>query len=182
VAERLLLVGMMGAGKSTVARLAATRLGWNWVDTDDEVEAAGGATVAAIFARHGEPHFRQEETRAIDAVLRRSGPLVVSVGGGAVLDQGNRQRLQSAGTVVWLRARPETLVERVGHGADRPLLAGDGSADRAEVVRRLDLERRPFYAEVAHRVVDVDGLDAPTVAEQVLDRVALGAPGRRARS
>jgi shikimate kinase len=182
VAERLLLVGMMGAGKSTVARLAATRLGWDWVDTDDEVEAASGTTVADIFARHGEPHFRQEETRAIDAVLRRSQPLVISVGGGAVLDEGNRQRLRGAGTVVWLRARPDTLVERVGHGADRPLLAGGGSADRVEILRRLDLERRPFYDEVAHGIVDVDGLDAPTVAEQVLDRAELGAPGHRARS
>jgi shikimate kinase len=173
---------MMGAGKSTVARLAATRLGWHWVDTDDEVEAAAGTTVADIFARLGEPHFRQEETRAIDAVLRRSEPLVISVGGGAVLDPGNRQRLRGAGTVVWLRARPDTLVERVGHGADRPLLTGDGSADRSEILRRIDLERRPLYDEVAHRVVDVDGLDAPTVAEHVLDRVELGAPIRQDRS
>lgn len=182
MAERLLLVGMMGAGKSTVARLAATRLGWPWVDTDSEVEAAGGATVADIFRRDGETHFRQEERRALDAVLRRATPLVISVGGGAVLDRGNRERLRAAGTVVWLRARPDTLIARVGEGDGRPLLAGDGAPERAETLRRLDAERRPLYAEVAHAVVDVDDLDAPAVAENLLDRVDLGAPGRRARS
>jgi shikimate kinase len=111
VAERLLLVGMMGAGKSTVARLAAARLGWAWVDTDTEVARTAGASIPDLFARHGEPAFRLEESRVLADVLRGDGPLVVSVGGGAVLDEANRAAMRAAGTVVWLRARPETLIE-----------------------------------------------------------------------
>jgi shikimate kinase len=182
VAERLLLVGMMGSGKSTTARLAAKRLGWTWVDTDAEIARAGDATVPELFARHGEAHFRQEEARMLEDVLRRDGPLVVSVGGGAVLDPGNRHRLRDAGTVVWLRARPETLIERVRDGAGRPLLVGATPEDRAATIRRIDAERRPLYAAVAHDVVDVDGIRVHTVAERLVQCVAPSAPGRQASS
>ncbi len=179
MAERLLLVGMMGSGKSTVARLVAKRLGWTWVDTDEVVAREGGATVPDIFARLGEAHFRHEEARALDAVLRRDGSLVVSVGGGAVLDPDNRQRMRAAGTVVWLRARPETLAERVREGAGRPLLAGADPQERVQTLRRLDAERRPLYGEVAQEIVDVDDLDAATVAGRLLDVVGRGAPDRQ---
>ena len=94
VAERILLVGMMGAGKSTAGRLAAKRLGWTWVDVDAEIVRAGGATVPELFARHGEAHFRQEESRVLGAVLERDEPLVISVGGGVVLDPVNRVTLR----------------------------------------------------------------------------------------
>jgi len=161
-----------------VARLAAGRLGWTWLDTDTEVARAAAASVPEIFARHGEPSFRRQETRALVEILRRDEPLVVSVGGGAVLDEANRAALRAAGTVVWLRARPETLIERVGDGTDRPLLAGDRPEDRAETLRAIDARRRPVYAAVADEVVDVDGLDAPTVTERLLDAAGLGAPGR----
>jgi shikimate kinase len=172
---------MMGAGKSTVARLAADRLGWTWVDTDTEVARTARTSIAGLFARHGEPHFRAEEARALEDVLQRDEPLVVSVGGGAVLDEANRATLRAAGTVVWLRARPETLIERVRDGAGRPLLAGGRPEDIAELLRAIDAERRPIYAELADEVIDVDGLDAPTVAGRLLDLVGLGAPGRGVR-
>jgi len=178
VAERLLLVGMMGAGKSTVARLAAARLGWAWVDTDTEVARTAGASIPDLFARHGEPAFRLEESRVLADVLRGDGPLVVSVGGGAVLDEANRAAMRAAGTVVWLRARPETLIERVRDGAGRPLLVGDRPEDRADTLRTLDAERRPVYAEVADEVIDVDDLDPPTVTGRLLDAVGRGAPRR----
>jgi shikimate kinase len=168
VAERIFLVGMMGAGKSTIGRLAANRLGWEWVDVDDEVVRETGASVADLFARGGEAHFRREESRVLEALLARPGPLVVSVGGGAVLDEGNRRAMQGAGTVVWLRARPDTLARRVGDGRGRPLLAGAGSDGPDEALRRLDDTRRPLYEAVADHVVDVDDLEAETVTERVL--------------
>jgi shikimate kinase len=178
VAERLLLVGMMGAGKSTVARLAAARLGWTWLDTDTLVTEAEGASVADLFARHGEAHFRAAEARALADALARPESLVVSVGGGAVVADQNRARLRAAGTVVWLRARPETLARRVGPATARPLLAGAGPEERAETLRRLDDLRRPLYSDVSDDVLDVDDLDATTVTERLLDLVGPGAPGR----
>jgi shikimate kinase len=180
VAERLLLVGMMGAGKSTAGRLAAKRLGWTWVDIDAEIVRTGGASVPELFARHGEAHFRQEEARVLGTVLDRDEPLVVSVGGGVVLDPVNRATLRGAGTVVWLRARPETLIERVHDGVGRPLLVGDTPQDRAETLRRLEAERRPLYAEVADEVIDVDRLRTEKVAERLLALVGQVAPDRRA--
>jgi shikimate kinase len=173
---------MMGAGKSTVARLAARRLGWTWADTDSVVAEDNGASVAEIFARHGEARFRAEERRVLTEVLGRDEPLVVSVGGGAVLDAGNREAMRAAGTVVWLRARPETLIERVGDGAGRPLLGGPGPGDRARTLRRLDSERRPLYTEVAHEVIDVDELDADGVAERLIACAGAVAPDREART
>jgi len=181
VAERLLLVGMMGAGKSTVARLAAKRLGWTWIDTDVEITRTGGATVAELFARDGEAQFRRDEASALQTALGHVGPLVLSVGGGAVLDPGNRDTLRAAGTVVWLRARPETLIERVHDGGGRPLLAGATAQDREESLRRIDAERRALYADVADEIVDVDDVDAQRVAERVVECVGESALGRQAR-
>jgi shikimate kinase len=176
---RVLLVGMMGAGKTTVGRLLAERLGWRYVDSDDEVEAFTGHTVKELFESGGERAFRPLESRALAAALKEAGPAVVSVAGGAVLDPHNRELLRHAGTVVWLRARPETLLERVradwtaaaGHrpGADdhRPLL----DRDPAGTLTRLDHERRGVYEQVADVVVDVDGLDPCAVADVVVERV-----------
>jgi len=116
----------------------------------------------------------------LEAVLGGSVPAVVSVGGGAVIDSTNRAALRAAGTVVWLRARPETLARRVGSGADRPLLTAaadaSGAGDPATALARIDQERRGLYEEVADVVIDVDDLAPAAVAERVLD--ALG-PSRR---
>jgi len=173
VAERLLLVGMMGAGKSTVGRAVASRLGWPHRDTDAEIVRRAGATVPELFAARGEPAFRRLESEVLAAVLTEPGPCVVSVGGGAVLDPGNRAALGRAGTVVWLRARPATLAGRVGSGRGRPLLGGPDGA--AGALARIEAERRAVYAEVATAVVDVDELDTAAVADRVLAVVESGA-------
>lgn len=161
--RRLLLVGMMGSGKTTVAALAARRLGWPHLDSDAEVQLATGRSVPELFALGGEPAFRAEETAALDRALGVE-PVVVSVAGGAVLDPHNRERLREAGTVVWLRASLDTLAARVGEGEGRPLL--DGGPRRA--LAELERVRRDLYAQVADAVVDVDAKTPEEVAEAAL--------------
>jgi shikimate kinase len=164
MAERVLLVGMMGAGKTTVGRELSKRLGWPYFDSDDMVEAHTGQSVPEIFEERGEAAFRAEEARALAEAVTSDGPAVVSVAGGAVLDPDNRRRLADGGTVVWLRAEVETLAKRVGTGKGRPLL----SPDPETALRRLYLQRRPIYEEVADVVVDVDHRSAADVAEAIL--------------
>jgi shikimate kinase len=168
--RRLLLVGMMGSGKTTVGRLAAERLGWPYLDSDAEVEKATGKTVPQIFAESGEAAFRLEETRALVRALDLE-PVVIAIAGGAVLDAANRQLIREAGTVVWLRAEVRTLVLRVGEGVGRPLL--EGGAEQA--LARLDAVRRPLYAEVADAVIDVDDKSPATVAEAAVEALRLPA-------
>jgi shikimate kinase len=148
---RLLLVGMMGAGKTTIGRMVADRLGWPYFDSDAEVEAKTGRTVPEIFAADGEQAFRALETEVLRGALQQDH-VVVSVAGGVVLDPANRALLRKSGTVVWLRARVSTLARRVGDGAGRPLLGDDPSA----ALEDLWEVRRPLYAEVADTVIDVD--------------------------
>lgn len=155
---------MMGAGKTTVGRMLAERLGCPLLDSDQMVVASTGRTVPEIFAADGEAAFRAEESRALAEAATSAGPVVVSVAGGAVLDPENRKRMREAGAVVWLRADVETLARRVGDGRGRPLL-GD---DPADALRRLDAERRPLYAEVADVVIDVDDLRAGEVVDRIV--------------
>jgi shikimate kinase len=170
---RILLVGMMGAGKTTTGRLLADKLGWEYLDSDVEVEKKTGLSVPALFARDGEAAFRDAEAEALRHACASTGPVVISVAGGAVLRPENRALLSASGRVVWLRARPETLAARVGDGAGRPLLDGDP----AGALRALDAVRRPLYAMVADETVDVDELSPEEVAAHILER-AMGRAGR----
>jgi 5-deoxy-5-amino-3-dehydroquinate synthase len=158
----------MGVGKSTVGQTLARRRGWDFLDSDARIEARTGRTVAEIWAGEGEPAFRRLESEVLAEALAAERPAVVAAAGGVVLDPSNRARLRDCEAVVWLRARPETLVPRVATGTHRPLL----DTNAAGVLSRLAAEREPLYAEVADVTVDVDGL-AP---EQVVARVeeALG--------
>jgi shikimate kinase len=162
--DHVVLVGMMGSGKTTVGRQLAAALGRQLVDSDAQVEARTGRTVRQIFEADGEAAYRQLEREALVAALDGAEPSVVAAAGGVVLDPANRAVLRSAGTVVWLRADPEVLAGRVSRGRDhRPLLGDD---PRAALVR-LDAERRPLYEEVAEHVVDVDDLTTPQVVATV---------------
>jgi shikimate kinase len=163
--RKVVLIGMMGAGKSTTARLLADRLGWRYVDSDDEVERRAGRTVPEIWKESGEAAFRAEEARVVEDLCCRPEPAVLSVGGGAVVDLENRAVIRRAGLVVWLRAEVPTLAHRVGSGDGRPLLSGGPVAALA----RLAEGRAPIYAELADLVFDVDRLSPPEVIEQIVE-------------
>jgi shikimate kinase len=164
---------MMGAGKSTIGRMLADRLGWPYLDSDDEVELSTGQTIPEIFEARGEAAFRAEEARVLAEATTSDGPAVVSVAGGAVLDAENRRRISRAGLVVWLRASLSTLARRVGSGAGRPLL------DRGpkEALGRLYAEREPLYHELAELIIDVDAL----AAREIVDRIVRELSARGAR-
>jgi shikimate kinase len=169
--NRILLVGMMGAGKTTTGALVARRLGWDYRDSDDDVEELTGCTVPELFARDGEAAFRTAEATVLSAACTQERPAVISVAGGAVLNEDNRKLIRASGTVVWLRAYPEQLADRVGEGIGRPLLEGD----TADAMARLVAERAPHYAEVADAVIDVGGLTPDEVADRVLAAAGLTA-------
>jgi shikimate kinase len=173
MAEHIFIVGMMGSGKTTIGRLLAARLGWPHLDSDEQVGRDTGQTVPEIFTACGEAAFRAAEARSLAAAAVADTATVVSVAGGAVLDPDNRHVLRRNGVIVWLRARVETLAQRVGDGAGRPLLGDDPEA----ALRRLYAQRRPLYQELAHVVVDVDRLDPVTIADRV--QAALSSDARR---
>lgn len=150
-ARPVVLVGLMGVGKSAVGRRLADRMGRPFVDTDADVAALARSTIAELFEREGEAAFRARESSALLEALAVRPPAVVATGGGVVLAERNRRLLTEQATVVWLDASPEVLAERVGAGQDRPLLAGDDPLVR---LRQLDEARRPHYEAVAGLVVD----------------------------
>jgi shikimate kinase len=172
--ERIILVGMMGAGKTTAGRLLADRLGWPYLDSDEQVVADTGRTVPELFVERGEAAFRAEEERVLAEALSGDGPVVVSAAGGVVLSPANRGLLARSGTVVWLRAHPDVLAGRVGDGTGRPLLDDDPSS----ALSALYEVRRPLYQSVAHLVIDVDDLAPGEVVERVLAGTGLRPGGR----
>lgn len=159
---------MMGAGKSSIGPQLARRLGRRFVDTDAEVERAVGSRVAEIFEREGEPAFRRHERAAIDACSGEA--LVVALGGGAIAEPGARERLARSGIVVYLRARPETLLARVGDAKDRPLLRGLAPAAQQARLAELLAQRKSAY-ESAAITIDTDDQPLAALVESVAQRI-----------
>ncbi|HEY5011239.1 MAG TPA: shikimate kinase [Acidimicrobiia bacterium] len=166
--RHLVLIGMMGAGKSTVGQRCAKRLGRPFVDTDERIAAAAGASVAEVFARDGEPAFRELERRAVADACASPEPTVIAAGGGAVLDADNRRRMRETGLVVWLQAPVAQLAARVGDGRGRPLLEQPSPSGAVGTLGRLEQQRRPAYEAAAHATVDTAGLGVASVVDAVL--------------
>jgi len=137
----VVLVGMMGVGKSTVGRRLAGRLHLPFIDADTEIEAAAGMSIPEIFEAHGEPHFRDGEARVI-ARLLEGGPAVLATGGGSFMREETRRRIGDKAVSIWLKADAEVIMRRVRRRADRPLLQ---NADPEAAVIRLIGEREPIY-------------------------------------
>jgi shikimate kinase len=165
--RHLALVGLMGAGKSSVGRACARRLQRPLVDTDELVVATIGRSIAEVFADEGEDAFRAHERRAVADACASPEPVVIACGGGAVLDPANRRTLREHCCVVWLRAPAATLAARVGHGHGRPLLAG-AVPPEVTLARLADL-REAAYGAAAHVVLDTEGCTVEEAATGVLD-------------
>jgi len=160
----VVLVGMMGAGKSSIGRRLAARLGIPFVDADTEIEKAAGMSIAEIFQAHGESYFRAGETRVI-ARLLEGGPQVLATGGGAFMNADTRASIRVKAISVWLRATLDVLARRIRRRGDRPLLQ---NTDPVETLRRLIDERYPVYAE-ADLIVESREVPHDTIVDEIIE-------------
>jgi shikimate kinase len=170
----LVLIGLRGTGKTTVAQLLSQRLGWPWFDADAEIESRAGKSIAAIFADDGEAAFRDLESQVVADLAARANA-VLALGGGAVMREENRRAIAVQGSIVWLVASPETLLRRVD--ADRatpkrrPNLSAAGGI--TEITATLDA-RKAVYGSCAHLTVDTEEKTPPQVADAILQQLDLG--------
>jgi shikimate kinase len=162
--DSVVLIGMMGAGKSSVGRRLAARLGLPFIDADTEIEAAAGCSISEIFALHGEEHFRDGERKVI-ARLLDSGPQVLATGGGAWINEATRENISDHGVSVWLKADLDVLLRRVKRRSNRPLLK---VPDVEGTLRRLVDERYPVYATADATVLSRD-VPHDVVVDEILD-------------
>jgi shikimate kinase len=165
LARPLVLVGMMGAGKTSVGRRLARLLGAPFRDSDAEIEKAAGMSVAEVFARYGEPHFRQGERRVIERLLHTRPPAVIATGGGAFIEPATRAAIRAAAVSVWLRADLDLLWERVRGRPGRPLL---DRPDPQATLAEIDARRRPVYAGADLTVDSLAGVSHEGMARRIL--------------
>lgn len=172
----LTLIGYRATGKTTLAKLLAERLGWDWIDADVEIERRAGRSIATIFAEQGEPAFRDLEASVIADLCQRDR-LVLAAGGGAAMRPESQQAMRNAGPVVWLSARPETILARMTGDATtatrRPELTDKGPL--AEIVHLLEV-RTPVYRVTAHVALDTEGKTPAELVEAIIEQI--GANGR----
>ena len=162
--KNIVLVGFMGVGKSTVSAALAARTGAQEIDTDAALVAQQGMSISEMFARHGEPWFRQKETELCLSLAEPAGK-IISCGGGVVMRQQNVQALRRGGVIVLLTARPETILKRVGENDDRPLLRGRKTV---EGVQQLLDSRLPAYRAAADLCVATDGKTVDEICTEIL--------------
>jgi shikimate kinase len=179
VSGNVYLVGLMGAGKTSVGKLLARRLGKTFYDCDLEIERATGVRVPVIFDIEGEPGFRAREQKILSELVQRSA-VVLATGGGAVLSEQNRKLLKEHGTVVYLCASPQDLWRRTRHDRNRPLLQ---TADPLTKLTELYKERDPLYREVADLVVDTGNQSVSALAHRLEQKLTqLGMPAQLRQS
>ncbi len=164
----IFLIGLMGAGKTTVGRMLARRLGLRFLDSDHEIQERCGVTIPVIFDIEGEAGFRAREEQVVAELSAQQG-IVLATGGGAVLSERNREFLAERGTVVYLKGEPEELSRRLGGDRNRPLLAG---GDRLARLRALHEIRDPLYRSIADLIVESGARSAQALTRDLLARLA----------
>lgn len=170
--HNIFLIGPMGAGKTTVGRQLAKKLGLSFYDSDKEIEAHAGATVAWIFDKEGEAGFRKREEQAI-ANLSKLKNVVVATGGGAILSAHNRALLMERGTVIYLQVSLRRQLARVGRGRSRPLL---NSPNPMEILKALQAKRESLYQKTAHMTFDTDNFSAAIIVKQIISHLQADKP------
>ena len=165
--KNIFLIGFMGCGKSTIARRLSQKLGMEQVEMDEQIVQEQGMPIAEIFEKYGEDYFRDMETDLVKRLQQKDG-VIVSCGGGAVLREENRRVMKDSGVIIWLTAEPETILERVKHGTDRPVLNGRMNV---EYITELMEQRRDCYEAAADFMVFTDGKEIDAICEEILTLV-----------
>ncbi len=166
--KSIILIGFMGAGKTTVGRCLARKLGLSMIDTDYYIEQTQKMKISEIFAQYGEAYFRDLETKTIQHLIKQGENYIVSCGGGMVLRSENRDLLKTLGTVIYLRVRPETVASRLKGDTTRPLLQG---TDAEEKIKNLLTLREGIYEAAADVQVDTDGLLPEEICVKILNQI-----------
>jgi shikimate kinase len=167
IPKNIVLIGLMGCGKSTIGRKLQALLGYPLVDTDHLIEEKAGMTVAEIFARRGEPYFREVESAVLNELSAPGGPRrIIATGGGIIGRKANRKLLSQLGYVVWLQAPVDVILQRTGRNRDRPLLQTENPREKIE---RLLAERSPLYHEIADLELETAGLETEEIACGILE-------------
>lgn len=164
--DNIILIGFMGSGKTTVGIRLSYLLRIPMSDTDKLIEKREGRTISEIFASDGEAYFRQLETQCLERMKKTTNGQIISVGGGLPVQRRNHALLKQLGCVVYLRAKAETIYERLKNDTSRPLLQGD---DPQGKIRRLMEERAAVYEEVADVIVDVDGKEFDEILDEIVE-------------
>lgn len=170
--SNIFLVGLMGSGKTTIGRALAKRLNLRFVDADHEIEARTGATIPLIFEIEGEASFRQREADVIRDLTAEQG-IVLATGGGAVLNEQSRRYLHERGTVIYLRASVNSILQRTSHDRNRPLLQ---TVDPRARIEELSKQRAPLYEEVAHITIETGRPNVQSVVQNILAQLERNTP------
>ena len=174
MSNNIFLVGLMGAGKTTVSRALAKKLNKRFIDSDHEIEARTGASIPLIFEIEGEASFRQRESDVIREVTAQSD-IVLATGGGAILKPENREYLKTRGTVIYLRASVNSILQRTSQDKNRPLLQ---TADPRQRIEQLAREREPYYLEVADFVVETGRPNVQSLVQTIITQLEIAEKGK----
>lgn len=171
----IFLVGLMGSGKTTVGRALAKKLNKRFIDSDHEIEARTGASIPLIFEIEGEASFRQREANVIRE-LTAQNDIILATGGGAILKPENRELLKARGTVIYLRASVNSILQRTSHDKNRPLLQ---VADPRQRIEQLAREREPYYLEVADFIIETGRPNVQSLVQTILSQLELTSSGSK---